>query len=333
MEGVVSKNMALLSEKFAAANAFGKWCSAIHANGTAGYAGTVAVAQDMLHYTKLRAKSRGKDTYMAKLNFYGGSYVTVLGATFVNLYLDRVGKMVLNGVVAVEDWYKGDRMTGLQQMDSTVETFFTSCYAAGSNCVFNKNATSAAEIKARFDAILVDLEKNPVSYYDPNVVQYPVIVTDRGLDGLIVQSTYSSIELFTLLTVIMVSLEQRNAKALVMAQRLGQMPDLKCDNEQSEEKQASKSLREYDNTSAFFIIKCMDAGGSYNISSMQEYRNSVNNGVGLSKYGGDSYAAQGPVMYCSLNLQTPEIQIFKGKHLSLFFTLSLLPSCPQAHTS
>lgn len=60
-----------MHHQFEAATAFGKWCTKFNKNTHAKYASTVAVAQDMAHYTEMVAKAEGKDPKQAKLNYYG----------------------------------------------------------------------------------------------------------------------------------------------------------------------------------------------------------------------------------------------------------------------
>ena len=174
-KNVVANNKVVLTQQYAEADAFGKWCSAALINSTAGYAGTVAVAQDMLHFVKLRAGSRDQDTDNAKLNFYGASYGTILGSTFATMFPDRVGKFVLNGVADVEDWYKGDKITNLNQLDGAVEFFFSECYAEKEQCDFNKNATSVDQIKDRL-YVTPGFNIHPSSFQDTLSLHYPIIL-------------------------------------------------------------------------------------------------------------------------------------------------------------
>jgi pimeloyl-ACP methyl ester carboxylesterase len=76
---------------------------------------TASVARDMLEIVdKVEASkphcsnssgSRGK--HEAKLQYYGQSYGTYLGATFASMFPDRVGLMVLDSVVDADGWNRG----------------------------------------------------------------------------------------------------------------------------------------------------------------------------------------------------------------------------------
>lgn len=68
---VDGKSERSLRYQFEASTAFGKWCTKFNENTQAKYANTVAVAQDMAHYTEMVAKASGKDPKEAKLNYYG----------------------------------------------------------------------------------------------------------------------------------------------------------------------------------------------------------------------------------------------------------------------
>jgi hypothetical protein len=86
IRSVDGKSERSMRYQFAASTAFGKWCTKFNENTHAKYASTVAVAQDMAHYTKMVAKASGKDPKQAKLNYYGKlpSHPWSLKYTYVN---------------------------------------------------------------------------------------------------------------------------------------------------------------------------------------------------------------------------------------------------------
>lgn len=92
------------------------------------YAGTPNVAQDMLSIVEawdrwsskenswplkvgslLELRERGEETTelstRGKLVYWGFSYGTVLGATFATMFPDKVGRMLLDGVVDSDQWF------------------------------------------------------------------------------------------------------------------------------------------------------------------------------------------------------------------------------------
>lgn len=91
-----------------AIRSYGKWCSdTLKQNITAKYISTPAVAHDLLTFAKAEAKAAGKSESDAKVWFYGMSYGTIISSTFAAQFPDRVGRLILDGVMDGEDYYNG----------------------------------------------------------------------------------------------------------------------------------------------------------------------------------------------------------------------------------
>jgi pimeloyl-ACP methyl ester carboxylesterase len=129
---------------------------------------TANVARDL---DRLRqAVGDDQTTYLAS------SYGTYLGQTYANLFPDRIRAMVLDGVIdplayASADYGTGDvfgpdtspflRILSPQASYEAFEQFITRCADAGpSSCAFS--AASAADTRARFDALMDRLRAQPV---------------------------------------------------------------------------------------------------------------------------------------------------------------------------
>lgn len=86
---------------------------------------TVSVARDM----EFVRNALGQE----KLSYYGTSYGTVLGGTYAALFPDRVGRMVLDGVLDFNDYYDWDKDPSLDigDADAALEYFFSACHDAG----------------------------------------------------------------------------------------------------------------------------------------------------------------------------------------------------------
>ncbi|KAK7032379.1 hypothetical protein VNI00_013127 [Paramarasmius palmivorus] len=113
------------------------------------YMQTDFTARDMLSIVEAHGRE--------KLQFWGFSYGTVLGATFATLFPDKVHWMVMDGVVDVDDYYIGDRLTALADSDDTLQWFFRDCHSAGPDlCSFYQPSPEAIEERLNnlYDAII-----------------------------------------------------------------------------------------------------------------------------------------------------------------------------------
>ncbi|KAJ7666056.1 alpha/beta hydrolase fold-domain-containing protein [Mycena polygramma] len=86
---------------------------------------TDQTAKDMLQIVKAHGRE--------KLQYWGISYGSVLGAVFAALFPDKVERIVIDGVVDAENYFDSTAMVA----DKAMQTFFDSCVAAGPDgCAF-----------------------------------------------------------------------------------------------------------------------------------------------------------------------------------------------------
>ncbi|KAL2291148.1 hypothetical protein FJTKL_13810 [Diaporthe vaccinii] len=83
LQPVDPESDASVSEAYTLADGFGQLCSNAHRDDKAGYANSVAVAGDMLHFANLRAPNTTEAD--VRVNYYGASYGTALGTAFATL--------------------------------------------------------------------------------------------------------------------------------------------------------------------------------------------------------------------------------------------------------
>ncbi|KAL1728176.1 Alpha/Beta hydrolase protein [Schizophyllum commune] len=107
------------------------------------YLGTAAAVRDMVALADYLEPER------KEINYYGISYGTVIGATFVNMFPDRVGRVVIDGVVDAE-LYSGS--PGYETISASVESrdaallgFAKECATAGTRCSFRLNTTDTGD--------------------------------------------------------------------------------------------------------------------------------------------------------------------------------------------
>lgn len=285
-----SKSPESIARQFEIAGAWGDWCSGVHRNESARYAGTAATARDMLNYAEKKAVAEGREAKEAKLWYWGISYGTVLGATYATLFPDRIGRLILDGVVDVEKYYKG-ATSGLSQSDEAVAGFAKACQAAGKDkCAFYY--PTADEILKRMRSVLEDLRKNPVPVADPTISPLPTLVTYEDLVFILFAGLYSPIDGFPLLAQIFAELEQRNGSSLALAVQA--QPPTGVDYGA--------------------LIACMDnvkVNGVYNISTMAMWEQHVKDENDQSQWVGDSWATVS-LLCRKMDMVPPESQRFHG---------------------
>lgn len=112
----------------------------------------------------------------AKLQYWGFSYGTVLGSTFASMLPDRVGRIVLDGVVNEWDYHHSLGNGSLVDNEKAMESFYSYCLNSEyENCPLRGNATTTAEIKNHSERILKGLYHNPFilsSAEGPEVITY-----------------------------------------------------------------------------------------------------------------------------------------------------------------
>ena len=168
-------------------------------------------------------------------------------------------------------------------------------------CAFYAGDASVDELQARFDAILSDLEENPIAFYNPNIVDYPVTVTIRDLQYHLLTSMYNTVTNFPIVAENMAQLEVRNASSLVSNAMLGLAPESSCNfSGLPTSVLETKSL-----------IQCHDANGRYILDGVDEWADHVNYLVNQSAYLGTTWAFVGGICR-TYDVRPPPSQVFHG---------------------
>ncbi|KAJ3501873.1 hypothetical protein NLJ89_g9145 [Agrocybe chaxingu] len=168
------------------------------------------VARDMLRIIE----AHGRD----KLQYWGISYGSVLGATFAALFPDKVERLIIDGVLDLQRYYSVDGRNHVVDADKALQAFFDACVAAGSQaCAFH--SPSAGAIKRRLDRIYERVLRQPVPAYSPSFPKYGVVdfVT---LKNTILTALYTPSASFAPLARGLKALEDGDASVLYQLPRL-----------------------------------------------------------------------------------------------------------------
>ncbi|KAI0702271.1 Alpha/Beta hydrolase protein [Cytidiella melzeri] len=134
------------------------------------YASTASVARDMLEIMK----AHGRD----KLQYWGFSYGSVLGATFAAMFPDNVGRLVIDGVMDTKSYYDTLWHKNLVDTDTGLSMFFEACVEAGPRqCGLYES--SAYQVKSRYDSLMDNLLHRPVAVSSIN--QWHSSALDYGI--------------------------------------------------------------------------------------------------------------------------------------------------------
>ncbi|KAF5365053.1 hypothetical protein D9758_010999 [Tetrapyrgos nigripes] len=153
----LNATMDSLPHAWARAQALGQVAESRDKNGTLNFVTTDFVAIDML----AMSEALGQE----KLQYYGGSYGTALGSVFATMFPDRVGRVVVDGCLDMDDYFSTDLADNIMDADKTMQAFYDGCHAAGPEaCAFY--ASSPAEIQANVEAIYASIRAQPVPTFD-----------------------------------------------------------------------------------------------------------------------------------------------------------------------
>lgn len=291
--GVTNISSTSLEEQYYSSSIYGEWCNnAVETNSSHSYyVTTPAVAHDILTFTEAEAKIIGESPSKAKLWGYGVSYGTVIGSTFASMFPDRVGRLVLDGVLNAEQYYNNYWTDNLDQTDEAIGAFSTFCHSAGpKNCSFW--GPSPANITRRIDNILDQLQNHPVPLSGIGDQSLPMMATYSDLKALFFNCIYDP---------------------------LGSFPGMADALHQVERGDMSGIAGEYDlftssMLDARFAITCADSYRTNKLSTIEEFQDWVNDTTSKSKYVGDVYPTLQESILCrSFRPQLPDGMVVQGK--------------------
>lgn len=300
--GVTNVSSTSLEEQYYSSSIYGEWCNDAIENEShhAYYVTTPAVAHDLLTFIEAEAEGAGQSPSDAKLWCYGVSYGTVIGSTFASMFPNRVGRMILDGVVNAEQYYNNDWRDNVDQMDEAMSKFSSFCHSAGpEKCSFW--GPTPANITARIDGIIHQLQNHPIPFSGVQSRDLPTLVTYSDLKALFLQTIYTPLAKFPVMADTLHQLESGNVSALV-----GMFDGLNSTSD------------------ARLAIQCADSYRRNRLTTIEEFKSYVEYTTSKSKYIGDVYPIYLESILCrSFRPQLPDSMLIQGRQLS--FRLCLFP--------
>ncbi|CAO2656749.1 Nn.00g055520.m01.CDS01 [Neocucurbitaria sp. VM-36] len=235
-EGLLGSSDAALGRLWSINQAYGQSCKLVSdaqdGPDIKAYVATAFVARDMLEITerhaeyvskqkeqfasiKGRRRSRCHDTYTpgkAKLQYWGFSYGTYLGSTFASMFPDRVGRLILDGVVSSYDYNHSLGNGSLTDTEKAMRSFYTFCHHSGPGvCPLATANGTVSDVEERFQSIVQSLYHNPLVLSSS---QGPEILTFSDVKLLIFGAVYQPMTAFGLIAELLAAVEAGKGEIL-----------------------------------------------------------------------------------------------------------------------
>jgi pimeloyl-ACP methyl ester carboxylesterase len=153
------------------------------------YMGTAFTARDVMAIVDALGEE--------KLNYWGISYGTILGATLAGMFPDRMGRVVLDSVVNPTDYYEAyGGPTNIEDLDAVLRKIFEACVEAGPDgCPLADAGETADEIEKKFQTLMKELAESPMAWpeelVDAKLLVAGEYLDDSALRTIIFPATYS----------------------------------------------------------------------------------------------------------------------------------------------
>lgn len=170
-------------------------------------------------------KLEPQDSTQGKLVYWGFSYGTLLGATFASMFPDKVGRIILDGVVDFDHYVSPMLDNAIFDTDAIWDKFFDYCADARDRCPFYQLGDTAEDIKIRVDNLMNWLEKEPAIAL-PYRVNVPVLVTASDIKMLIFSGLYSPIASFPAIAIYLKAILDDNLELMIP----NPVPTILCHN-------------------------------------------------------------------------------------------------------
>ena len=166
---------------WAAAEGFTKLCTqsniGVYQDGSniRHYVSTALVARDMVaivdaidEQAQTNEASQSSQKNVASkstplLNYWGYSYGTYLGNTFASMFPDRIGRMILDGVVDAPDYAASGWTTNLQDTHKSLLQMIQDCFDGKSFCpLYDPSMSNVGDLGQKITNFMMHLRDNPI---------------------------------------------------------------------------------------------------------------------------------------------------------------------------
>ncbi|KAL2075426.1 hypothetical protein VTL71DRAFT_369 [Oculimacula yallundae] len=161
-----------------------------------------------------------------KLVYWGFSYGTLLGATFAAMFPDRVGRVIVDGVVDADHYVSPVWRGSIQDADTISSSFSYYCHKAQSNCELYRSGDTVSSIEDRFQAVIERIKDHPVTMIHPQS-QQPLVISLSQIRMILFSTLYAPNSGFTLVAWIFDRLSRGDDEVLAQIFRL-QEPEQFC---------------------------------------------------------------------------------------------------------
>lgn len=169
------------------------------------------------------AKLESTDSTRGKLVYWGFSYGSFLGATFASMFPDKVGRVILDGIVDADHFVNPVWSDALRDTDAIWDKFSSYCAEAGPRCQLYQPGDKAEDVKSRVNDAMELLEKEPAIVLPLNA-NVPILITASDLRKSIFMSLYAPIGSFPSLAVLLKALIDGQLDSLIAVP----LPTLPC---------------------------------------------------------------------------------------------------------
>lgn len=227
---------------------------------------TATTARDMLSIVDAFAATEdGKRAAKPSnlLNYYGVSYGTFLGQTFASMFPERVGSVVLDGVVDPEDYLTSLSRNSLNHIDGGVAFFFIYCHELGPSECSYYTGSSAKDIYERFRRSYAQLDAEKAredNWANATDIESALLSLKIGL----LTAAYAPIMRFSMFPDVLLSLERD-----LSAQNLSGWTKYMVEN------YGDPTPRGWDNAPFALGVMCSDQNNRWYNKTLEDFRSSL----------------------------------------------------------